>query len=132
MKPRFLYLIGALVIVLSLIFVFAMNPVKRLHKRDIESMVLYSPPSAEEGITMDDDAIATFINAFNATNTFRDDHCTTHDHMVVIHQKNGEIMKVYGGTQGFQTVICCHKQFNIRGLRLQEFFKTYEASLSNK
>lgn len=126
MKYRFFLIAGAVIVAIVLIVVLTQDPkIKALDIKDIASMELYITPS-EESSSMDDDTMEIFIAAYNAASAYRNDHGTTHGHMVKINFNDGTFMYVAGGTQGFQTVMRDGEQYNIQGDRLWDFFKSLD------
>ncbi|MGE5629435.1 MAG: hypothetical protein ACM3X7_15200 [Solirubrobacterales bacterium] len=68
--------------------------------------------------------INEFMTAYNDAIQADNDLGTTHNSEVVINYEGGKRVSVFGGTQGFQTVVTMYgKQYNIKGDKLWSYFK---------
>lgn len=75
----------------------------------------YTP--AENG-----DEVKRFVDGYNQATRYRDDAGTTYEVIVNLKMSNGDVISVYGGTQGFQTVGIQGKKSNIQSDGLSEYF----------
>lgn len=66
--------------------------------------------------------IKKLINAFNEARDYNNDLGTTDPIVIIIILKNNEIVKIFGGAQGFQAVQRGNSQYNIKGDKLKEYF----------
>lgn len=81
-----------------------------------ESMFIYTKDSNPKDIEK-------FISAYNEAKLFNNSLGTTHSSNIVVLLTNGDKIIISGGTQGFQTVSKDGRQFNIRGDKLEGYFK---------
>lgn len=79
-------------------------------------------------IDQDREEIQKLVKAYNQAQYYRNDVDTTHPILVRLYMKNGEEIRVLGGTQGFQTVLRGGKQFNIKGQALNFYFSSLSSN----
>lgn len=96
--------VGIVIIGFSCFRIFQKSPVK-LSADDIVVMKIHG----DRNIVYNRDAnfkeIEEFVKAFNKATRCTDDYSTTPNLSVTLTFKNNEKIRVYGGTQGFQTVV---------------------------
>ena len=88
----------------------------------VESMTVTGMPEGEP-VECGREQIASFVGAYNRARYYRDDYGTTHPLRVDMVFSDGTSLVVWGGTQGFQTIRRGGEQHNIRGWKLEVWFK---------
>lgn len=118
-----------LIIVTSLLVIFltgCFNNSQEIDAKEVKSIKLKFIPGrgTDQTLTQKKDTkeIDEFINAYNKTQPYRNDHETTHPVIAYINLVNGQEIIIRGGTQGFQTITKDGNQYNISGKELNNYF----------
>lgn len=69
------------------------------------------------------DEIWTFVKLFNSSKPYDDDRDTTHPTYICLFLNNGNKIKAWGGTQGFQEVSEGDKNYIFKSSKLDSYFK---------